>query len=95
MMTSMNFAKKPQSNRCPHEWFNTLTEILCAKCFKRMRWNGSKYVVASAVALTLLCGCTVVSANRVFPKLTWAWSKDAQMQRAEDKLEKHNVERLK
>lgn len=33
------------------------------------------------VALSLLSGCSVISANRVFPKLDWAWSKDAQMQR--------------
>jgi len=38
--------------------------------------------------LSLLCcccllaqGCTVVSANRVFPKLDWYWSRDAKMQR--------------
>lgn len=28
-------------------------------------------------------GCTVVSANRVFPKLTWYWSADAKEQRRE------------
>jgi hypothetical protein len=28
-----------------------------------------------------LYGCTVVSANRAFPKLDWYWSKDAKAQR--------------
>lgn len=40
--------------------------------------------VATKVALAaclFLCGCTVVSANRVFPKLAWAWSKDAKAER--------------
>lgn len=41
---------------------------------------GLCYVVAS--------GCTVVSANRVFPKLTWYWSMDAKEQRREDAQEK-------
>ena len=30
----------------------------------------------------LMCGgCTVVGSDRVFPKMTWYWSKDAQNQR--------------
>lgn len=32
-------------------------------------------------ALILLAGCTVVSSNRVFPKLAVYWSKDAQLER--------------
>lgn len=32
---------------------------------------------------TFLSGCTIVSANRTFPEVTWYWSKDAQNQRAE------------
>lgn len=28
-----------------------------------------------------LNGCTIVSDNRVFPKLTWYWSADAKQQR--------------
>jgi hypothetical protein len=34
--------------------------------------------------LLAFTGCTVVSANRVFPKLTWYWSKDAQLQHESD-----------
>jgi len=30
-----------------------------------------------------ICGCTVISYNRVFPKLTWYWSAEAKAQRAE------------
>ena len=37
--------------------------------------------------LPLLCGCTVVSANRVFPKLTWYWTRDAKLQRESDAAE--------
>lgn len=33
-------------------------------------------------------GCTVVSCNRVFPKLAWYWSADAKEQRAEDAADK-------
>lgn len=33
--------------------------------------------------LLLLTGCTVVSNDRVFPKLTWYWSAEAKQQRAE------------
>lgn len=39
-------------------------------------------------ALLTQTGCTVVSANRAFPKLDWYWSKDAQQQRQEIKQEK-------
>ena len=38
--------------------------------------------------LGLCGGCTVVSANRTFPKLDWYWSKDAQEQRRENAQEK-------
>lgn len=40
------------------------------------------------VCFILAGGCTVVSANRVFPKLAWYWSDDAKMQRAYDKEDK-------
>ncbi len=40
----------------------------------------------------LLSGCTVVSANRVFPKLAWSWSADAKEQRREDAILKANAE---
>lgn len=42
----------------------------------------------AALALLLCNGCTVVSANRVFPKLAWYWSADAKEQRREDEAEK-------
>lgn len=40
----------------------------------------------------MLNGCTVVSANRVFPKLAWSWSADAKEQRREDAMTKANAE---
>lgn len=43
-------------------------------------------VTLALLALGLLCGCTVVSADRVFPKLTWYWTKDAQRQRESDAM---------
>ena len=50
-------------------------------------------VILMALILALfaaaLSGCAVVSANRVFPKLTWYWSDDAKMQRAENAAEKN------
>ncbi len=33
------------------------------------------------LCLLFMNGCTVVSANRTFPKLSWYWSDDAKMQR--------------
>lgn len=46
--------------------------------------------------LTLLSnGCTVVSANRTFPKLSWYWSADAVEQRRERAAEKHPVDPAK
>ncbi len=43
-------------------------------------------------AVSLLSGCTMVSVNRVFPKLAWSWSADAREQRREDALRKANAE---
>jgi len=37
-----------------------------------------------------LSGCTVVSANRVFPKLDWYWSADAKEQRRSREWERTN-----
>ncbi len=38
-------------------------------------------VKAIALALSIACsGCTVVSANRVFPTVAWRWSKAAQIE---------------
>lgn len=31
--------------------------------------------------LLLVAGCTVVSANRVFPKVSFYWSEDAELER--------------
>ncbi len=42
--------------------------------------------------LMLMSGCTVVSANRVFPKVTWYWSADAKEQRAERAQDKQYQE---
>jgi len=36
-------------------------------------------------ACILASGCSVVSANRVFPKLAWYWSSDAKAQREYDR----------
>lgn len=33
------------------------------------------------LALLLITGCTVVSSNRVFPKLAFYWSHDAKLER--------------
>lgn len=46
-------------------------------------------------AMIMLSSCTVVSCNRVFPKLTWYWTKDAQLQRESDKMQKESHERYK
>jgi hypothetical protein len=35
---------------------------------------------------SLICGCTVVSTDRVFPKLTWYWTKEAQRQHEYDAM---------
>ena len=45
--------------------------------------------------LPFLCGCTVVSANRVFPKLTWYWTRDAKLQRESDAAEEAGAERYR
>lgn len=39
--------------------------------------------VLLGIALGCLCGCSVVSDNRVFPKLAWYWSADAKQQRVD------------
>jgi hypothetical protein len=36
------------------------------------------------VLIAWLCSCTVVTANRVFPKIVPYWSDDAKYQRQED-----------
>lgn len=39
-----------------------------------------------------LCGCTVVSQQRAFPKLAWAWSHDARLEREYRKSEDARIE---
>lgn len=48
-----------------------------------------KLLGAALLAATIFSSCTVVSANRVFPKLDWYWSADAKEQRRERAIEKH------
>ncbi len=49
-----------------------------------VRGHLAKFVLYS---LVLACsGCTVVSANRVFPKMAWYWSRDAKLEREYRKL---------
>jgi hypothetical protein len=44
-------------------------------------------------ALVLLgAGCTVVTANRVFPTVAWSWSADAKEQRREDAMTRANAQ---
>lgn len=43
------------------------------------------FILFSIIFICCFSGCTVVSANRVFPKFTWYWSQDAQMQRQSDR----------
>ncbi|MDE2100610.1 MAG: hypothetical protein KGL39_25425 [Patescibacteria group bacterium] len=38
--------------------------------------------------MILASGCTIISYDRAFPKLTWYWSKEACEQRADFKQEK-------
>lgn len=47
-----------------------------------------KNTLTLLLAALVLSGCTVVSANRVFPKVAWYWSADARMQREENAAEK-------
>ena len=43
-------------------------------------------------SVLILCGgCTVVSANRVFPKFAWYWSADAKMQREENAAHRASI----
>jgi hypothetical protein len=41
------------------------------------------------VAVLTLTGCTVITYNRVFPKLTFAWSREAIEQRQQERAEKN------
>ncbi len=54
-------------------WHSTSTTMTLGHCF------GVNWVRAIAFVLIIACsGCTVVSANRVFPTVAWRWSKAAQ-----------------
>lgn len=50
-------------------------------------WRVATVLLASAAAMVIwlaliaLCGCTLVSSNRVFPKPTWYWSAEAKQQK--------------
>jgi hypothetical protein len=44
--------------------------------------------------LLLQTGCTVVSQNRVFPKLSWYWSDDAKAEREYRRQEKERDSRI-
>jgi hypothetical protein len=48
-----------------------------------------KLILSVFVGSLLWAGCAVVSQNRVFPKFTWYWSKDAQLER--DYKDRHFV----
>jgi hypothetical protein len=39
-------------------------------------------IIPSLVLSLFMLGCTMVSQNRVFPKLVWYWSDEAKAQRA-------------
>jgi hypothetical protein len=55
----------------------------------RARYTFSLFLAFASLAFA---GCTVVSADRVFPKLTWAWSAEAVRQRESDKAAKEYYE---
>lgn len=66
---------------------------VCSKCgdgiCKCRRSPGTARLLLLALLLTAMApGCAVVTANRSFPKVTWYWTKDAQMQRDENAAEK-------
>lgn len=43
------------------------------------------------VLLLVLCsGCTMVSNDRIFPKLTWAWTAEAKEQRKSNEVREKN-----
>lgn len=46
------------------------------------------------LTLMLASGCSVVSQNRVFPKLTWHWSADAKQERAYKEIGRQQAEEL-
>jgi len=47
-----------------------------------------KIALAFVALSAIFCGCSVITNDRVFPKLTWYWSKEAKAQRAERAQEK-------
>jgi hypothetical protein len=53
--------------------------------------QGPLLVCLCAVVL-LGAGCTVVTANRVFPTVAWSWSAAAQEQRREDAMTRANAQ---
>lgn len=57
--------------------------MLVIDCFSN--WNHDRKLDRLPILFLLLfigcSGCTMVSNNRVFPKLTWAWTAEAKEQR--------------
>ena len=62
---------------------------------RRFRVFGSISAICFATGLMLLNGCTVVTADRVFPKVTWSWSRDAKLQRESDARQKAYAESVR
>lgn len=53
------------------------------RCRRRKGLKNNIKTFRFFLPLIFLTGCSIVSANRVFPKLTWYWSWEAKVQRAE------------
>lgn len=58
--------------------------VFCTgEAHKRVRLKRIKTLLL--LVLPLLAGCTVVSYDRAFPKLTWAWTDQAKEQRRQNR----------
>jgi hypothetical protein len=42
-----------------------------------------KHILPILLLSAMCSGCTVITYDRVFPKVTWYWSKEAKAQRAD------------
>lgn len=58
-------------------------------------WTWTRAILLIALSAALCSGCTVCSANRVFPKLAWRWSHDGQLERDARKSDKAYHDTLK
>lgn len=54
-----------------------------------------KRLTILVVPLLVLCGCTVISYGRAFPKLTWAWTDQAKEQRRQNREHEASVQAYK